>query len=239
MRISDGGKYNQIHYYQNALQNKLNTANNKIASGLKIQYGYQDSNIDNQNLKYGFEENTLDQGLDVAQSAHTATLNTDKALGELSSTMEQFKTKLIQAASDAHSTTSRQAIALDLAHLKDHMINIANTSIGGEYLFGGSKVDRPPFDKAGNYYGNNEDLNALVGSHNLVPYNVTGHNLFLGKDLDKQKSITTNIKMLNQSKLHPDVMDALNSTANPQEVFITPEDTLRDLIGDDDNNPQK
>ncbi|WP_104639647.1 flagellar hook-associated protein FlgL [Helicobacter bizzozeronii] len=238
MRISDGGKYNQIHYYQNALQNKLNTANNKIASGLKIQYGYQDSNIDNQNLKYGFEENTLDQGLDVAQSAHTATLNTDKALGELSSTMEQFKTKLIQAASDAHSTTSRQAIALDLAHLKDHMINIANTSIGGEYLFGGSKVDRPPFDKAGNYYGNNEDLNALVGSHNLVPYNVTGHNLFLGKDLDKQKSITTNIKMLNQSKLHPDVMDALNSTANPQEVFITPEDTLRDLIGDDDNNPQ-
>lgn len=238
MRISDGSKYNQMHYYQNALQNKLNNANTKIASGLKIQYGYQDSNIDNQNLKYGFEENTLNQGLDVAQSAYTATLNTDKALGELSSTMEQFKTKLIQAANDVHSTTSRQAIALDLARLKDHMINVSNTSIGGEYLFGGSKVDRAPFDSAGNYHGNNENLNALVSSNNLVPYNVTGQNLFLGKDLDRQKSITTNIKMFNQSKLHPDVMDAMHKTANPQEVFITPEDTLRDLIGDSDDNPQ-
>ncbi|WP_121020429.1 flagellar hook-associated protein FlgL [Helicobacter vulpis] len=237
MRISDSGRYNQMNYYQNTLQNKLNTANTKIASGLKIQHGYQDSNVNNQNLKYGFEENTLDQGIDVANSAHTATLNTDKALSELSTTMEQFKTKLIQAASDVHSTTSRQAIALDLEKLKAHMINVANTSIGGEYLFGGSKVDRRPFDSAGNYYGNNEDLNALVSANNLVPYNITGHNLFLGKDLDKQKRITTNIRMLNQSKLHPDIMDALNKTAEPQEVFVQSNDTLRDLIGDTDDDP--
>ncbi|WP_120945986.1 MULTISPECIES: flagellar hook-associated protein FlgL [Helicobacter] len=237
MRISDSGRYSQMNYYQNALQNKLNTANSKIASGLKIQQGYQDSNINNQNLKYGFEENTLDQGIDVANSAHTATLNTDKALSELSSTMEQFKTKLIQAASDVHSTTSRQAIALDLEKLKAHMINVANTSIGGEYLFGGSKVDRRPFDSAGNYYGNDESLNALVSANNLVPYNITGHNLFLGKDLDKQKHISTNIKMFNQSKLHPDIMDALNKTAEPKEVFVQSTDTLRDLIGDRDDDP--
>ncbi|WP_104750226.1 flagellar hook-associated protein FlgL [Helicobacter cynogastricus] len=237
MRISDNGRYNQMNYYQNTLQNKLNTANTKIASGLKIQNGYQDSNINNQNLKYGFEENTLDQNIDVAKSAHTSTLNTDKALSELSSTMEQFKTKLIQAANDVHSTTSRQAIALDLEKLKAHMINVANTSIGDEYLFAGSKVDRKPFDSKGNYYGNNENLNALVGANNLVPYNVTGKALFLGKDLDRQKHITSNIKMLNQSKLHPDIMDALNKTAEPKEVFVQADDTLRDLIGDTDDNP--
>ncbi|CRF52368.1 flagellar hook-associated protein FlgL [Helicobacter ailurogastricus] len=238
MRITDSNRYNQINYYQNALQNKLNTANNQIASGLKAEYGYQNNNVNNQNLKYGFESNTLDQAHDVAQSAYTSTLNTDKALSELSSTMEQFKTKLIQAASDVHSTTSRQAIALDLAKLKDHMINVANTSIGGEYLFGGSKVDRPPFDKAGNYYGNNENLNALIGSNNLVPYNISGQNLFLGKDVDRQKIITANIKKLNQSKLHPDIMDAYNRTQNPQEVYINAQDTLRDLIGDTDNDPR-
>ncbi|BCD45651.1 Flagellin B homolog (Fla) [Helicobacter suis] len=237
MRITDSNRYNQINYYQNALQNKLNTANNKIASGLKSEYGYQNSQVNNQNLKYGFETNTLDQAHDVAKSAYTATLNTDKALGELSSTMQQFKVKLIQAASDVHSTTSRQAIALDLEKLKNHMINVANTSIGGEYLFGGSKVDRPPFDAAGNYYGNDENLNALVGSHNLVPYNISGTNLFLGKDADKQTSIIANIKKFNQSKLHPDIMDSFNKTQNPQEVYITAQDTLRDLIGDNDNNP--
>ncbi|GAA8012838.1 flagellar hook-associated protein FlgL [Helicobacter pylori] len=237
MRVTFGSKYNQMNNYQNALQNKINDANTQIASGLKIRYGYQDSNINNQNLKFQYEENTLDQGIDVAQNAYTSTLNTDKALQEFSKTMETFKTKLIQSANDVHSETSRAAIANDLERLREHMMNVANTSIGGEFLFGGSKVDRPPIDSEGKYHGNGEDLNALISSDNLVPYNISGQDLFLGADKDKHKLITTNIKLLNQNKLHPDVMDALEHSSLPEEVFIKPSDTLRELIGDNDKDP--
>nr|WP_232257824.1 flagellar hook-associated protein FlgL [Helicobacter pylori] len=226
-----------MNHYQNALQNKINDANTQIASGLKIRYGYQNSDINNQNLKFQYEENTLDQGIDVAQNAYTSTLNTDKALQEFSKTMEAFKTKLIQSANDVHSETSRAAIANDLERLKEHMMNVANTSIGGEFLFGGSKVDRPPIDSNGKYHGNGEDLNALISSDNLVPYNISGQDLFLGADKDKHKLITTNIKLLNQNKLHPDVMDALEHSSLPEEVFIKPSDTLRELIGDNDKDP--
>ncbi|GAA8657900.1 flagellar hook-associated protein FlgL [Helicobacter pylori] len=237
MRVTFGSKYNQMNNYQNALQNKINDANTQIASGLKIRYGYQNSNINNQNLKFQYEENTLDQGIDVAQNAYTSTLNTDKALQEFSKTMEAFKTKLIQSANDMHSETSRAAIANDLERLREHMMNVANTSIGGEFLFGGSKVDRPPIDSEGKYHGNGEDLNALISSDNLVPYNISGQDLFLGTDKDKHKLITTNIKLLNQNKLHPDVMDALEHSSLPEEVFIKPGDTLRELIGDNDKDP--
>ncbi|GAA8362006.1 flagellar hook-associated protein FlgL [Helicobacter pylori] len=237
MRVTFGSKYNQMNNYQNALQNKINDANTQIASGLKIRYGYQNSNINNQNLKFQYEENTLDQGIDVAQNAYTSTLNTDKALQEFSKTMETFKTKLIQSANDMHSETSRTAIANDLERLREHMMNVANTSIGGEFLFGGSKVDRPPIDSEGKYHGNGEDLNALISSDNLVPYNISGQDLFLGADKDKHKLITTNIKLLNQNKLHPDVMDALEHSSLPEEVFIKPSDTLRELIGDNDKDP--
>ncbi len=237
MRVTFGSKYNQMNNYQNALQNKINDANTQIASGLKIRYGYQNSNINNQNLKFQYEENTLDQGIDVAQNAYTSTLNTDKALQEFSKTMETFKTKLIQSANDMHSETSRAAIANDLERLREHMMNVANTSIGGEFLFGGSKVDRPPIDSEGKYHGNGEDLNALISSDNLVPYNISGQDLFLGADKDKHKLITTNIKLLNQNKLHPDVMDALERSSLPEEVFIKPSDTLRELIGDNDKDP--
>ncbi|WP_254244531.1 flagellar hook-associated protein FlgL [Helicobacter pylori] len=226
-----------MNNYQNALQNKINDANTQIASGLKIRYGYQNSNINNQNLKFQYEENTLDQGIDVAQNAYTSTLNTDKALQEFSKTMETFKTKLVQSANDVHSETSRAAIANDLERLREHMMNVANTSIGGEFLFGGSKVDRPPIDSEGKYHGNGEDLNALISSDNLVPYNISGQDLFLGADKDKHKLITTNIKLLNQNKLHPDVMDALEHSSLPEEVFIKPSDTLRELIGDNDKDP--
>ncbi|GAA9474264.1 flagellar hook-associated protein FlgL [Helicobacter pylori] len=237
MRVTFGSKYNQMNNYQNALQNKINDANTQIASGLKIRYGYQNSNINNQNLKFQYEENTLDQGIDVAQNAYTSTLNTDKALQEFSKTMETFKTKLIQSANDMHSETSRAAIANDLERLREHMMNVANTSIGGEFLFGGSKVDRPPIDSEGKYHGNGEDLNALISSDNLVPYNISGQDLFLGADKDKHKLITTNIKLLNQNKLHPDVMNALEHSSLPEEVFIKPSDTLRELIGDNDKDP--
>ncbi|WP_217583884.1 flagellar hook-associated protein FlgL [Helicobacter pylori] len=237
MRVTFGSKYNQMNNYQNALQNKINDANTQIASGLKIRYGYQNSDINNQNLKFQYEENTLDQGIDVAQNAYTSTLNTDKALQEFSKTMEAFKTKLIQSANDVHSETSRAAIANDLERLREHMINVANTSIGGEFLFGGSKVDRPPIDSEGKYHGNGEDLNALISSDNLVPYNISGQDLFFGADKDKHKLITTNIKLLNQNKLHLDVMDALEHSSLPEEVFIKPNDTLRELIGDNDKDP--
>lgn len=237
MRVTFGSKYNQMNNYQNALQNKINDANTQIASGLKIRYGYQNSDINNQNLKFQYEENTLDQGIDVAKNAYTSTLNTDKALQEFSKTMEAFKTKLIQSANDVHSETSRAAIANDLERLREHMINVANTSIGGEFLFGGSKVDRSPIDSNGKYHGNGEDLNALISSDNLVPYNISGQDLFLGADKDKHKLITTNIKLFNQNKLHPDVMDALEHSSLPEEVFIKPGDTLRELIGDNDKDP--
>ncbi|RDU68040.1 flagellar hook-associated protein FlgL [Helicobacter equorum] len=234
MRITFGTKYNQMNYYQGTMQSKLSDINTKIASGLKIQYGYQDSSVFNQNLKLEYEELNLDQGIDNSNTAYTRTLNTDKALAELSQTAVQFNTKLIQAANDIHSPISREAIARDLEKLKEHMINIANTSIGGEFLFAGSNVKIRPFEPDGTYKGNNDRLEALISSRNLMPYNITGNELFFGRDSDNYKTITTNIRKLNQSKLNPDVMDRIRRGDIPEEVYIKATDTLRDLLGDDD-----
>ena len=234
MRITFGTKYNQMNYYQGTMQSKLSDINTKIESGLKIQYGYQDSSVFNQNLKLEYEELNLDQGIDNSNTAYTRTLNTDKALAELSQTAVQFNTKLIQAANDIHSPISREAIARDLEKLKEHMINIANTSIGGEFLFAGSNVKIRPFEPDGTYKGNNERLEALISSRNLMPYNITGNELFFGRDSDNYKTITTNIRKLNQSKLNPDVMDRIRRGDIPEEVYIKATDTLRDLLGDDD-----
>ncbi len=236
MRVTFGTKYNQMNYYQGTMQSKLMDMNTKIASGLKIQYGYQDSSVFNQNLKLEYEKINLDQGIDVGNDAYTSTLNTDKALSELSQTAEQFNMKLIQAANDIHSPTSREAIARDLEKLKEHMINIANTSIGGEFLFAGSNVKIRPFDPDGTYKGNNETLEALVSNNNPIPYNITGEELFFGRDSDHHKSITTNIRKFNQTKLNNDIMDRIKRGDIPEEVYIKVGDTLRDLLGDNDDD---
>ncbi|RDU67056.1 flagellar hook-associated protein FlgL [Helicobacter didelphidarum] len=236
MRVTFGTKYNQMLSNNGQMTSNLNDLNTKIASGKKIQYGWQDASISNQNLKLEYDEVTLQQGIDVSRTAETQTLNTDKALQEMSQAMVQFKTKLLHAANDLHTPTSREALARDLEATKAHIINIANTSIGGNFIFSGSKVGTQPFDMEGNYYGNDEELNALVSSQNLVPFNITGDELFYGYDNDKNRVITTNSRMLNQTRLHPAIMDNSEKHSEPVEVYITEEDSLRDMIGDDDSD---
>lgn len=225
-----------MDYYQNTLQSRLQDANTKIASGLKIKYGYEDSSIFNQNLKMEYDIHGLNQSIDIANDANTHTLNTDKSLSEISKTLDDFKTKLIHAANDIHSPTSREAIANDLQGIRNHILSIANTSVGGEYIFAGSRVNIKPFNDDGTYNGNDAKLEALIAPDMKSPYNINGEELFLSRDLDKRKVITTNIQKLNLSKLHPDIMDRNNKTNEPSEVFITENDTLRDLVGDNDND---
>lgn len=236
MRITFGTKYNQMDYYQNTMQNKLNDTNTKIASGQKIKYGYEDSSVFNQNLKLEYDVHKLDQSIDIANDANTHTLHNDKAMSDISKSLDDFKVKLIHAANDIHSQTSREAIANDLQSIRNHILSVANTSIGGEYIFAGSRVKVRPFNDNGTYNGNNEKLETLIAPDLKSPYNITGTELFLSRDLDKSKVITSNIKQLNQSKLHPSIMDRVNKTKLGEEVFIKEDDTLRDLIGDDDDD---
>lgn len=235
MRVTFGTKYNQIRNSQDSLQSKLNDLNAKIASGKKIQHSYQDSRVYNKDLQLGYQETTLSQGIDVARNAYNNTINTDKALQELSKAILQFNTKLLQVANQPQSPTSRVAIANELAVLKEHMIGIANTSIGGEYLFGGTKVKNPPIAQDGRYMGNDQKLEALIGSNVKIPYNIPGTQLFFGNDADYSASVTGNIKKYNLSKKYPHIMDKINKDEPSQEVFIKHTDVLRDLIGDNDD----
>ncbi|MDU7692986.1 MAG: flagellar hook-associated protein FlgL [Helicobacter sp.] len=237
MRITFGQKYNQMDYNQKKLQNKIFTLNNQIASGTKIQKGYQDANIQNQDLKLSDNSNILKQNIDLAKNSQNRTLNTDKALSGISESLVTFKTKLLNAINDSNTPATRNILANELKNLKSHMINIANTSINGEYIFGGTNIRRAPFDANGNYYGNSDKLKSLIGQSDLTPYNINGEELFLGKDIDKTRQITTNIKKLNQSALHPDLMQQFDKHITPKQAFITANDSLRDLIGDNDDNP--
>ncbi|MCE3047410.1 flagellar hook-associated protein FlgL [Helicobacter kayseriensis] len=237
MRITFGSKYNQIQNSQGSLQSRLNELNAKIASGKKIQSPYENSHIYEKDLQLGYQESTLSQNIDVAQNAYNMTLSTDKALSEFNKALLQFKTKLIQVANQPQSPSTRMAIANELSGLRDHMINISNTSIGGAYLFSGTKIRTQPIAPDGKYMGNNQKLEALVGSNIRVPFNIPGSDLFFGYNADSQAMVTSNIKRYNLSKLHPNIMDRFNKDTSPQEIFLKATDTLRDLIGDDDDDP--
>ncbi len=145
MRITN--KLNFTNSVNNSMggQSALYQISQQLASGLKIQNSYEDAStyIDNTRLEY--EIKTLEQVKESTSRAQEMTQNSMKALQDMVKLLEDFKVKVTQAASDSNSQTSREAIAKELERIKESIVQLANTSVNGQYLFAGSQVANKPF----------------------------------------------------------------------------------------------
>lgn len=236
MRITQGMYYNTQNADRNKVSDKLFDVNQQISSGSKIKYAYESPTTFTNTLRLDDEINTFDQVSTSVSSGLKFSQQTDSTIGEVTKTLDQFKTKLIQAASDANSPESLEALAGEMRGIENQLRNLANTSINGKYLFSGSLVDQKPIDNKGNYHGNGDSMTSFLGSNVRQPYNVSGKEMFLGDESTLKRKITTNVQHLNQSDLYPDVMiDPLRKRSSSTQKYITPDDTIRDMMGDTDN----
>lgn len=213
---------------------KLYTLNEQIASKLKIQNSYEDTSVYIDAMRLNNEIDTLKQSSESSSKAKSFADNTDTALTSFSEKLDQFKAKLNQATTASNSSTSLQALANDMQGIRDYLVNLANTSINGQFLFSGSALSQKPINSDGTYNGNSESLTAMIGSGVELPYNITGQSLFLGKDTDYSRTVSTNVTMYNQSKLNPSTM-TVDQNATSSKVFLKDSDTIRDLVGDKNN----
>lgn len=193
MRITN--KLNFTNSVNNSMggQSALYQISQQLASGLKIQNSYEDAStyIDSTRLEY--EIKTLEQVKESTSRAQEMTQNSMKALQDMVKLLEDFKVKVTQAASDSNSQTSREAIAKELERIKESIVQLANTSVNGQYLFAGSQVANKPFDSNGNYYGDKNNINVVTGAGTESPYNIPGWDLFFKADGDYKKQISTNV----------------------------------------------
>lgn len=234
MRISFSGRYSGLSFYQQSIMSNLNSSLNKMSTGSDIKFGYENSTAFNKALIMDNAMTRLTQTKELASNANYFTRHTDTALTSMTELLEKINYKMVQATTNSHDMTSLLAIASDLRAYRSNLLAVANTAVGGEYLFAGSALTRQPFGADGSYYGNDQELHAVLGDNYSLQYNITGLELFFGMNRDHNKEIVTNVKHYNQSMLNPGIMDKTNRTELSKEVYITAEDTLRDLIGDDD-----
>jgi len=238
MRVGSFGVYNQFVTNQNSALEDLLRVNNQISSGKQIQYGHENANIYVDTLRLDAEKATLEQVSDTTKKATTFSDNTDVAINQLKGSLEQFKIKLLQAANGVHSTTSMQAIAGDLEALKLHMLDTANSSINGTYLFSGTNLKQRPFDDEANYYGNDQTLKAQAGDKLQIGYNIDGESMFFGMDTDYNKTITTNVKHWDMVQLHHKALSEVDPEGTDTEVVINGSNSIKELVGQpDDDKP--
>ncbi|WP_457594549.1 flagellar hook-associated protein FlgL [Hydrogenimonas sp.] len=195
MRITQNNFYNTFVNDQQRIKEQLDQLNQQISSGVKIKYGYEDPQIFSDTLRLDYEETTLTQAVNVSTDAQSFAGNTDSVMFQFTDALTRFKTLMIQAANGANSDSNYFAISNEMKSLKEHLINLSNSSINGRYLFSGTALDVKPIDDNGVYMGNGESLKAVVGANVEVPYNIPGTDLFLGEDGNFARKVTTNVPM--------------------------------------------
>lgn len=120
------------------------------------------------------------QNLDQANALLSAA---DTSLQSVSSLLTEARTIALQGANDALSEPDREGLADRVDALLEELISAANSTIGGRYVFGGSRTSTQPFTGSGGevaYQGNSDAMRVEIGPGTFVAANVPGGEIFLG-----------------------------------------------------------
>ncbi|MBI1344761.1 hypothetical protein GC163_00580 [bacterium] len=103
---------------------------------------------------------------------------TDQTLATISDVIAQARGLAQSAAGDQVSTSEREGFALEIQGLLNSVIQAANTSYGGRYLFAGSATTQAPFELTASgqvrYLGNTQSLSGYADFNLLVSSGVDG-----------------------------------------------------------------
>jgi flagellar hook-associated protein 3 FlgL len=110
----------------------------------------------------------------------------NSALDSAQDLIGQIRALTVQGLSATIGGTGRDGIANQIESLKASLVDIANTSFDGKYLFAGTASNTRPFQSGADgqvaYRGNDDLHSVILGLGVEVPINVPGSDLFQARD---------------------------------------------------------
>ncbi len=98
---------------------------------------------------------------------------------EMMDVVKRVRDLTIQGSNAASSPASRQALATEVASLRDGLLNMANTKVMGRPLFGGVTAGATAYDGTGAYVGNQAaEVTRRVSDSELLRVDLTGPEAF-------------------------------------------------------------
>ncbi len=192
MRVSD--KMNQDQFLKNIQKNRteLSELQNQAASMKRINKPSDDpigaakvlqNRTENKNLEQ-FDRNIL--------FAKTFLENTESTLSQLGEVLVRAKELALQGASDTNGGLPRAMIAEEVSQIYSSVVEMSNRRLGERYLFGGHKTLDNPFNQDGTYQGDNGQIQIQNQKGQFLPLNISGAQVFLGKDLGYDGALKRN-----------------------------------------------
>ncbi len=182
MRVTQNGVIDNLLSELNKNRSKYTNLSNQLASQKRVNRpsddalafgsGEEKKSIISRNEQY---QSNLASGIEQAQIA-------DDAIGRMLEQLFDLKTLTTKGANGAALTDSdMETLADNVAAIREKLVDLANTSANGRYIFAGTRTQSPAFSLAGNvatYEGNNQDLVIKANATSTVTITPSGETLF-------------------------------------------------------------
>lgn len=131
------------------------------------------------------EQSRQDQYLQSISSVRQMLSASDSALSGVVEALTRAVTVGVEGATGTVSASDRISLANEVDGIRGQVLNQANTTFNGIYLFAGTKVTTRPFELDTNntwgvtYNGNQQVNKVLIGDGHAIPTGVAGDSLFM------------------------------------------------------------
>jgi flagellar hook-associated protein 3 FlgL len=173
-------------------QDNEQTALEQLSSGKRVNRPSDDPAAAAEDVLNLSQQAQVDQYTQSSSSVNGLFQTADSALGSVVTALNQAVSLGTEGATGTLSASDQQAIAASIQGVLDQVVQLANTSYQGSYIFGGTAVTSAPFSSGVNgvtYNGNNGVNQAAIADGLSVQTNVPGSQLFMQPGSDVMGSL--------------------------------------------------
>ncbi|AEH51145.1 flagellar hook-associated protein FlgL [Pseudothermotoga thermarum] len=181
MRVTDRMISDRVLANIQSSISRIAKLHDQLSSGLAVRYPSDDAIVATRSSNLESRLREIEQykrNLNQMQSIVNAY---DSTLQEISTILVRIRELSVQAANGTLSPDDRKVIAEELKQIKQHLIQVANTQVGNDYIFAGYASDKPPVDESGkivldSFKAGSRSVNVLGYTLN---YGLTVYDLFV------------------------------------------------------------
>lgn len=182
MRVSTLQIYQQGVTAMQRQQASLQKTELQIASGLRIMKPSDDPSSAVKVLDLNSNIDVVDQFSRNITVAESSLAYEESVIASVNTSLQRIRELTVQGNNSTNSAEAKESIAQEIYLRLDELLSLANTrNASGEYIFGGYKVDSPPFvDIAGtvSYQGDQGQRLVQIGEGSQVAIGDSGEDVF-------------------------------------------------------------
>lgn len=188
LRVTSNMMNSQLLLNLNRNARTMNDTQLQLASGRKINKPSDDPVGITYSLRYRAELSSNEQYQNNVDSAISWLDFNDTVLGQAGDVVQRLRELTVKASTGTNPQSALDSINEEVAQLKEQLVDIANSSLNGKYIFNGEKYTEKPYDfvvGADGTYNVTKDIttdrgtiNYIVGEGVRMPINMTGNDVF-------------------------------------------------------------